>query len=329
MRKSLLLALALTSSATFAQDYWCLNRTVSIGAEYTYLRRQELRDLRLAEEVPAFEFLNQDLKGKKVLDTDDLEERLGWESGIRGNVTLYGGECTSYEFLYTYISPWTASSTVHAKEGTVLRYPFNDHTISVGLNRADRVEAFYKSRLQTGEANFWWHVTPQRVDYFSFSWNLGLRIMWLREDFQLDFINTITKATYGNETSNILYGPQLGAVLEMNPDACWTWTFMIKGAGFLNSAENDLEITDENGMATIEKYNKQTWTDSWLIEGYGQLAYHFGPHFSIHFGYQGYILTGVALAPAQRETHVHFHRDINVKGQILIDGLYTGLAFSF
>lgn len=321
--KKLLLAVLFLASCLQADDYWCLNRSLSIRADYGYMRRQEVRDLRLVEDT------SETVKDKprKRLDTEDLVDRFGWQSAIRGGLTYHADACTSWEALYTYYYPWQGKVEKTA-EGT-LQFPFVDPFISFDFRDADIADVKYKSWLQNGELNYWGHLTPQRVDYFSFSWNAGLRILFLKETLDLLFTKRDDSSLYAIEARNTLYGPQLGAMLEINPSSCWTWTFMIKGAGFLNDAQNDVEIRDFNNEIELRDYEKKRWTDSWLLEGYGQLAYHMCSWLSLNVAYQGFILTGVALAPNQRDIHRTERRRINTKGQIVIDGVYGGLTLGF
>ena len=326
MRKLIPCALILASTALHSDDYWCLDHRVRISIDYGHIRRQGVRDLRLVQEDAVLMERKKGLVPIKVMDTDDLAKRFGWEPAIRGGVTFNGTACSSVEFLYTYFHPWTAKKTV---TGTALQFPFLDPTETVDYRMASKVETEYKSQLHNGEASYWGHVTPQRVDYFSFSWNLGARIMYLKEKMGLLFFRETDKSLYSVETTNNLYGPQLGAMLEINPTCRWTWTFMVKGAGFFNVVQNDVCVRDRNNTVQIIDYKKESWTDSWLLEGYGQLAWHWSSFFSIHIGYQGYILTGVALAPNNRDVHETQRRHLNDKGQITIDGFYAGLDLSF
>ena len=111
-------------------------------------------------------------------------------------------------------------------------FPFKDSDFGFDYHKASKAEAKYETRLQNGEFNYWGHVTPQRVNYFSFSWNAGFRFIYLRENLRLRFFRAEESSPYTIDTFNSLYGVQLGAMLQINPSSCWTWTFMIKGAGF-------------------------------------------------------------------------------------------------
>ena len=328
MKTPLLAALLVTSSTAFAEDYWCLNRRIKIQIDYAYLRRQDVRDLRLVEEVPFFQELNK-FKGKEKLETEDLEKRLNWESGIRGGLTFYADECSSIELLYTYVYPWRATSIVVPSPGTLLRFPFKDLTHNQDYHNANKVKARYTTWYQQGEINYWRHVTPQRCDYFSFSWNIGMRLGLVREKFNMAFTRGASVSDYKIVTKNVLFGPQLGAMLEINPYSCITWTFMLKGAGLANIAENNVDIRDDNNTVQLREYRKTRWTDSWLVDCYGQLSYHFTRSTSVHVGYQGLFLWNLAIAPNQRDVSVHSHRKINDEGRATIDGIYAGLDFNF
>lgn len=323
MRKIFLAALFLCQISLQAQDYWCLDKHISIRADYGYFRRQGIRDLRLVEDTS--QVVGE--KPKKLLDTDDLVDRFNYQSAIRGGLTYHNEECSSLEALYTFFYPWSTKSRVFA-DGT-LQFPFKDPFISIDFRNADEAVARYRSWLQSGEVDYWGHVTPQRVCYFSFSWTLGLRMFFLEERFKLVFKRGDTESRYKIKTHNNLYGPQLGAMFEINPSCWWTWTFIVKGAGFLNDAENKVLITDLNDTFELRDYTKRKWTDSWLLEGYGQLAFHWCSWLSLEFAYQGFILSGLVLAPAQRDVSASEKRRINTKNQIIIDGLYAGLMISF
>jgi hypothetical protein len=327
MKPFLWAGLLLASSSAFAHDYWCLNNRVSFLADYAYLRRQEVRDLRLVQDDSIrFRRSGGELDSKKVLDTDDLIDRFGWQSAVRVGMTFHANCCSSIEALYTYVFHWTGSQTKHAR-GT-LSFPFEHIDPISDYFEADRAKGRYRSWLQNGEINYWGHVTPQRVNYFSFSWIAGYRMVYLQERLDLFFTRKRNTSLYEIKTFNTLYGAQLGAVLEINPSSCWTWTFILKGAGFLNVAKNEVDIRDRDNAITLAKYEKNRWTDSYLIEAYGQLAYHPWSWLGVHIGYQGFLLTGVATAPEQRDVDPDDRR-IRDKGQILIDGLYAGIDLSF
>ncbi len=328
MRKITLVALSLTSISVYAQDYWCLDNRISIYADYGYIhRRGGTQNFTLVENTSELMLINGLIEPERVLSSKRLDRRMHWESAIRGGVVYHSDACGSLEATYTFFYPWEANTTVR-RDGT-LRFPFLELNFGIDYENADQVVALYRSKLQNGELNYWGHVTPQRVNYFSFSWNMGFRVMELEEKLRLAFTRRTATSFYTIRTDNILYGAQLGAMLQINPSCCWTWTFLAKGAAFFNTAENKVKITDEDNTFVLRKYKKKRWTDSYLIEAYGQLAYHWNSYFSLHFGYQGFILTGVALAPQQRDIRSVTKRRIRTKGQIDMNGMYGGVSFGF
>lgn len=316
MRKIVLASLFLTTLPLAADDLWCLNYSFNIWADYGYLRRSEIKEKTLV------------LDGtKKVLTTDDLEDKLGWESAIRGGISYIGNENAYLEAFYTYFYPWESEKTLIGN-GT-LSAPFSDPFLVLDYIDADKVTAKYTSQLQNAELNYWIVVTPRRVCYFAFAWNIGFRFIYLKENFSLEFVNDTFISDTNIKTLNLLYGAQLGASLDYNPSSAWTWTFQIKGAGFLNDAENNVSMRDDDNVLVLQDYEKRRWVATFLLEGYAQLSYHWFSNLNVHIAYQGFLLTGLALAPEQVHFTTENEPQIREKGQIIIDGLYVGLDFSF
>jgi len=317
MRKWWLALLLLSSASLQARGYWCYDPYLALWGEYGYQRRQEGPEKTVV--------VNTD-SGKKVLKTQDLTKRFGWGHAFRAGAST-GTDLGELEAQYTYYLPWSDRQTVYGNGS--LSAPFQDPLFTFDYVNADSASAKYKSWLQGGEVNFWYHITPPRCDYFSFSWDFGLRFVYLREKFNLSFTREDDTSDYDITTKNLLYGPQLGARFEMNPISSLTWTFQIKGAAFLNDAENQTYLGDDNNFFTLRDYTKKRWTTSFLLDGFGQIAYHWTPCFSIHFSYEGYIVTGLALAPDQLDFHTDNERILRERGQIVVDGLYAGVTLSF
>lgn len=295
--------------------YYCPD--VEFVAEGLYMGRSDIPSHRLVENSATTPF-------KTVLDTHDLVEGFDWQYGVRGVLRIHPRVKDSIEALYTYIHPWSSTQTETAS-GTLI-YPQIDYTDTTDYQEADQAKGYYRSAFQNAEINYWRHVTPQRENYFSFSWLLGGRWILLKEEFELSFKREIDTSSNTIHTTNRLYGLQLGAVLEVNPNRHWTWTFQLKGAGFLNTAKNSNQLRDENNTFNLSSFEKECWTDTYLIEASAALAYHFGDFLSIEAGYQGMMITGLALAPAQvGQTKRH----VSVHGDIVLDGAFAGLTFSF
>lgn len=335
MRKFSLAALFALATPLFAQDYWCLNNPFSIDIDYGYIRRQNTGDVSLVKQlsIPIVVIEDENLvnllreESNTKISSEDLQDELGWQSAIFGKIWYHVDACHSWEGVYTYYFPWSATETKRGENN--LFFPFRDVTYADDYIFAFKAKAHYDTRMQNGEFNYWGHLTPQRVDYFSFSWTAGFRFLYLKDRMKLTFFREEDHSPYRIHTINYLYGAQLGAMLQINPSRCWTWTFMVKGAGFFNDAENRLRIRDQDNQITLCAYDKCHWTDSWLLEGYGELAYHWNSCISTYFAYQGFLVNGVVLAPNQIDKKRTCKRRIRSEGTIIVDGARLGFDFSF
>ena len=183
--------------------------------------------------------------------------------------------------------------------------------------------------MQNAELNYWGHVTPRLVNYFSFLWLIGARFFYIKEDFDLAFTRGPETSDYLVETKNFLYGLQLGWIFEVNPSSRWTWSLALKGAGFLNDVQQSTLVGDEGNETLLADYTKEQWQGSWFIEGIGKITYRWATYFHIFAGYQAFLLSGLALAPEQRDVELTEGRRIDNSGQIVLDGFFAGLNFSF
>lgn len=321
MRKIPYIALALTATTLYGQDYSCTGCDLIFQAEYAYLHRGGIRDFPLVKDTTTL------ISESKVLDTEELVDNFGCQSAIRGGILYNASICSTLELLYTYIMPWHTKKTITNPAG-VLSYPFKDFAPVAGFVNAHRVIAKYQSWLQNGEFNYWIHWTPQYINYFSFSWDMGLRYIQLEEHFSLRFFKS-QQARYAIKTGNNLYGIQLGAMLEINPTDYWTWSFQLKGAAFVNQAHNHVMVFDPSDPNAPPGYSKHKLDSTGLIEGYAQLAYHMSSFMSLHIGYQGFLLFGLALAPEQRALTSRRIKTIKTTGQIVINGVYAGVSLRF
>jgi hypothetical protein len=321
MRKISLIALSLSAASLHAHYCYCPSNDIVFFADYAYLNRSGIREFRLVENTrnPRDPF--------KVLDTEDVVESFGDQSAIKGGILWDRNIDRSLEIFYTYVLPWNTTKKI--RDVGVLSYPFREITPLLGFINADEVIIKYRSWLQNGELNYWIHVTPQYVNYFSFSWDMGLRYINLTEHFSLRFIHPGGNARYAVKTGNNLYGVQLGAMLEINPTDYWTWTFMVKTAAFVNQAHAHLNVADPFDANAPFSYSRKRLASTGLLEGYTQLAFHVSSFVSLHVGYQGFTLFGLALAPEQRALSKRRMTNFRTSGQIVINGFYVGANLRF
>lgn len=327
MRKFTLLALLLTTSA-FAEDHWCLNNNISFFGDYAYLRRSEIRDKRLVEDVSTFQVINGEIKGKNVMNTKQLVGRFDWESALRAGMMIHHSSGSSFEFLYQYVWPYSTTKTVLA-QGT-LRFPFKESDFTQDFIDADQAKGSYLSQFQNAEVNFWACVTPRRINYFSFYWLIGARFIYLKEKFDLAFTKQGRTSDYDIETKNNLYGGQLGFNFDINPTCRWTFSVRLKGAMFYNDARNKVFLGDFNNTIVLRNFRRDKETASFLIDGFGQVTFHTNPFFDVYVAYQGLLLSGLMLAPEQIDESSNLQSNhASNKGQIVLDGIYAGVMISF
>lgn len=292
---------------------------IGVGADYLYMRRSQVEHHRI--------ITNNANDPHTLVSTRDLVDDFEWKSGVQGFITYSPIPDSTIEASYSYIFPWKGEEIVNP--GPTLEFPFVASNFTVDFVNGTAAVVQLKSSLQWAELNYWGHVTPRRCNYFSFSYLIGGRWFFLKEFFELQSVADLDLSSYIIKTYNHLYGIQLGASLEVNPSKRWTWNFQLRGAGFLNTAKNHPVMTDENATITIVDYTKERWKDTYLIEGLASLSYHWGDLVSIQVGYQGFMLTGVALATNQLHVSTRGKRRVNMRGDIVVDGAFAGITLNY
>lgn len=327
-KRYLLFCFSAATLASSLNGYYCvqsLSDSIFISADWMYLRRSKIQEHNL---VVNNSILDANGNPEDVLRTQDLCHDWNWKTGLYGNITYVSDACSSLEALYYYVFPWHGRRV--AGGFADLSFPFEDSTFTNDFNNANFVEARYRSQLQNGEFNYWRHLTPRRINYFSASWICGFRFLYVNEHFSLAFTQGTDTSDYRIHTKNYLYGAQLGFVFECNPSSRWTWAIIIKGAGFLNDARSFVFLGDQNNTLVLRDFEKKKYQAAFLIEGMATLMYQWCDHFNIHIKYQAFQATGLALAPEQRDKDSHTtHRHIDVRGDIVLDGFSAGITYSF
>jgi hypothetical protein len=289
-----------------------------------YLRRSDFPERTIAVNTAVLE-ANGDFE--HVLKSQNLSNQWDWKTGLYGNITYVSDHCASLEALYYYVFPWHGRGVTGGNAS--LAFPFKDTSFTTDYNTASFVEAKYTSQFQNGEFNYWGHLTPRRINYFSVSWILGGRFIYLKEELNIAYTSGTDISDYRIKTVNLLYGAQGGIVVEVNPGPRWTWTVQMKGAAFLNDASNHVFLGDQNNTLVLRDFTKKRWQGSYVLEGIGSLTYQWAEHLNIHINYQGTLATGFALAPKQLEKDTGRKRNINVSSNVVLDGFSAGLTFSF
>jgi hypothetical protein len=185
--------------------------------------------------------------------------------------------------------------------------------------------------MDGAELNFWHHMTPRRVNYFSVSWGLGARYLLLAEKFKMAFRRGANKSDYKIATSNQLIGLQAGLVFEWNPTKRVTWGGCVKFAGFGNQAKQTSFLFDKNNTVTLRHFDQSGLHGAYLgdFTAYGQ--YHIGSWFNIDAGVQYIQIGRIALAPEQIGfgTGTHSGDRLAISGIPNFYGFWFGISAEF
>lgn len=327
MLKSSILAssLLLAASPLLAHDDLGVGYHWSVLTEFVYMNRTQLHSHSIVDKYapgttcPCFE--------KSILHTKRLIHDFDFEPGFRAGIGYQPNDYWSAEASFLYLNEWEGEAEKHGNGD--LSFP---GYISVdGFNQADRAEGNYKSRFYNAELNASIHLTPRKVDYFSYSWIVGLRYVYLRETFGIHFFTGENRSVYDVHARNILGGPQMGGMLEWNPMRQLTWGFAAKFAALADRCEQKTYVAADNNTNVLRHYTKQKWAPVFLADVAASVGFQATSHFNVHAGYQMIYLTGVALAPEQisKSTNMPGHHHLNTHGNALIHGLFAGLLFTF
>ncbi len=330
MRKDFLVACALSLSAitpVVAHDDLGIGYHWSILADFVYMRRTELHNRGLVDRFSPGEGCPCD--ERRVMNTKNLLHDFDFEPGYRVGLAYQPTDEWALEGNFLCLEEWEGHDTKHGNN--TLSFPFRNYTSTIDYRNASFARAVYKSHFYSAEFNFWRDITPRKVDYFSFSWILGLRYIHLNEFFNLAFVTGLDESNYKIRTRNRLGGPQIGACLEWNPTKQINWNFTAKFAPLANRCEQKTFLGDDNNTIVIRRFTKHHWAATFLADIAASVGYRFTSHFNIHAGYQMIYLTGVALAPEQisKSLEPDAHKKVSTAGNALVHGLFTGIIFSF
>jgi hypothetical protein len=318
MRRALIPLTLIVTSCAFAagESHW------SCMAEFVLMRRAEIQDHKLvmdSNKVPCDPCDHQD-----VLTAARLVHELDYEPGIRVGLGYDRERTWSLDFNYLWIPEWEGSHSVH--DTGALSFPGG---FSSDFTSADRAKGEYESHFQNGEANWWSHVTPRDINYFSVSWLAGLRYDNLNEHFKLIFHKGTNRSSYNIHTQNYLLGPQLGLNIQWNPIEHLGWDFTVKMGEMLNYARNKVFMGDEDNTVALRHFRRQECNAAFMTDVALQLGYEWFSHLNTHVGYEMIYLSGLAIAGDQIDKRPKSTSRLLTNGDAIIHGLFLGLKYTF
>lgn len=323
--------LLIGASSLFGGDDWSMNNHFTVYGDFIYMQREDLHNKTMIRE----RHFNRDSKQfytKPALRSRDLLHKFDWEPGFRVGATFME-RTWSVDGSYLFINGWHAKTKIE-DDHAGLSYPFKQNAstkVREAFSHADQGTGKYKSQFWTAELNYWRHVTPRRMDYFSFSWIAGVRYVQLDEDTSVTLKKRRENAwsRYHIESRNFLPGPQLGLNIQVNPYRQWSWDFTGKIGGLLDYQQQNTSV-----KTNTEKFRggkNHDFSTTLLLDLSASLSWNFWRHGSIRLGYEVYYISGVNLAPENYKRTTSESRIIQTeaKGEVLINGLFAGLALSF
>jgi len=183
------------------------------------------------------------------------------------------------------------------------------------LNPASPLLFDWSSKLYNVELNVRWNPCCEVAVLAGFRW------AELREDFRGGrFFNPDFIPIGDTETTNDLYGFQLGADARLWQYGCFSISGLCKAGIYLNHANQTSDFTLAPNI-----FSASTNHTAFLGEAGLQARYQFTQRFAARAGYELLWLDGVAIAPAQ----THNLLGIDSKNTVFYHGATAGLEVCF
>lgn len=265
----------------------------------------------------------------KVMTSRQLLSQFDWELGGRAALMAGPSDKHSGELLFIWVEEWSGAKT--ARDPFDLAYPFGSHQYTHDYFAASLVRGTYSSKMREGEFNYWHHMTPRNVDYFSFSTIVGLKGFYLGEHIQLTYHKPPDVSTYFAMTKNRLLGIQLGLNLQVNPYQWMSWEITVKGGAYGNDAWAKNWLGDQNNTVLVRAFHGSKLVPSYLVSGDLMIRFRLFPHCMLEIG--GGLLGGwnLATAPIQLSRGIQkgSGRRVVATDKVYYQNLLAGLYFDF
>ncbi|GAB4190557.1 MAG: hypothetical protein Tsb0015_11870 [Simkaniaceae bacterium] len=319
----------------------------SLLAEAVYLKRVKLENKCLAEVAPEIILLPDggiipltvvqcnEPEGTCLLDTDDLMDKMGYVPGMRLTLSVTQGLEHTVDARYLGVLFWKGEDSAKCPGG--VSFPFKSQSDSQGSDilidvddwvGADKAKGIYRSHLLSADLNYWNHVTPKKINYFSFAWTVGLRYLQVNEKFKLNFQKGSSASDWKITTENVMFGFQTGLEFDVNPTCNFTWGLQWRLGALGNNAQQSTLMKDFDNTEIIRDFQPCGLHYTFLVELAPFISFTFGNHGILRFSYELLYLSDLALAPNQlgfsQSTPFLSHH-----GEALYHGGFLGLGFIF
>jgi hypothetical protein len=184
---------------------------------------------------------------------------------------------------------------LNANDANPLATPLIDFS-NTDYTSADKAKGQYYSTMFTDQLNFWWHLTPQRINYFSVGFAFGLRYLNLNETYKETFYKNTSSSFFNVHCTSNMWGIQGLGYFEMNPYKWLTWGIQIKGAWLGVNLGRQTQMWDNNSTTLLTNRSTHSVNHGWLGEGTIYLKGYFMKCFNWTLVGDGLWLRGAALA---------------------------------
>lgn len=269
--------------------------------------------------------------GSCAINARDVVSGQGYQPGLRLTFSIHPDQWSTWEARYTGLLEWESGASKECT-GNSIEFNFND-----GVNPTvdwiddERIEAHLESQYWDLEANYWAHITPQRVSYFSVSGFIGARYIDFREDFNMASQVMGDSSDYLIDVRNRLFGPQVGGVYESMLFPRFFWTLGVAIGGLGNFCQQNTFWGDNNNTEILIDQGPHKATGSFFGELAASFNYEFFRRFSVIASYQAILITNIAQGMDQ----VEYDSDnlgqnkVFARSTLILHGASGGFSFVF
>ena len=282
------------------------NMRVQIGIDYLYFSRGTAADNLLAFDDAG--------NTSSIADIDP-----GDDTTVRYRVLFATEGGTGFEILAYDFQEFSGSLTL---EGEGITPVFFD---SIPIDPVESYEASYRSRLKNYEFNVWGRKSERvKLGY-------GLRYVNLDENFDIDFVEdsgstgTTTASPDGffSRTDNNIFGAQLMAQLYRPV----TSGLYLTGGASGGYGYNRIDV--DSDTANIDTHSDDD-TGTGFFSFNGGVTMRVAKGLRVNAGYEGLLLTSVALAPDQSAAAEFAQGVPEIQtGTLYFGGAYIGAVLAF
>ena len=206
----------------------------------------------------------------------NIKNELNSTLEIRGITPLdFSGEKIIEAYNETFVSCDLAYGFFHSKQNNISPYtpminvkplkliipdPHGDYTVEyydTDYIQADKATIKYSNSFFNIESNYWLHLTPRWVNYFSVSYGFGLRYFYYADRINANFFKDPNQSDFSSRTKNHLIGGQALLDFHIHPYTWLDWGIRLDGGALVTHLRLDFELNDLDGQDLLARYSKQ------------------------------------------------------------------------